>query len=318
MRRPRPLPRRLGDRFTTREAAAAGVGRSRRDAADLARPFHGVRSIEVPATFGQLVDCYRTVMRPGQLFVGITAMRLWGLPHPRRWTPAEPLHIAVAPDAAPPRGRGVRGRRLSGHRAERWRVARAAVVDPVAALLSSAGALAPGQVLAALDALLTRSDLYPGLMGPRPLTDRETLQRRLAEWGRFPGSARVRAALALARENVESPKESETRVLIVTAGLPEPVVQWDVVEDGRFVARVDLAYPELRIAIEYEGDGHRVDRTQWRTDIRRQRRLEDLGWIVIRLTQADLDAPAEFLARLRRAWSVRSAEKKPDAGYAGP
>lgn len=318
MRRPRPLPRRLGDRFTTLEAAAAGVGRSRRDAADLARPFHGVRSIEVPATFAQLVDCYRTVMRPGQMFVGITAMRLWGLPHPRRWTPGEPLHVAVAPDGAPPRGRGVRGRRLSGHRAQRWNIAGAAVVDPVAALLSSAGALSPWHVLVALDALLTRSDLYPAIVGPRPMADRETLQRRLAEWGRFPGSARVRAALELARENVESPKESETRVLIVTAGLPEPVVQWEVLEDGMFVARVDLAYPELHIAIEYEGDGHRVDRIQWRTDIRRQRRLEDLGWIIIRLTQADLDAPAEFLARLRRARSARFADKKQDAGSAAP
>ena len=74
------------------------------------------------------------------------------------------------------------------------------------------------------------------------------------------------------------------------------------------IARNDLAYPELRIAIEYEGDGHRTDRTQWRRDIRRQRELEDLGWIVIRLTEHDLhDGLASFLTRIRRAIATRTA-----------
>ena len=77
-----------------------------------------------------------------------------------------------------------------------------------------------------------------------------------------------------------------SRLMIVAAGIPEPVVQWEIRSDGRFIARVDLAYPELKIAIEYEGDGHRTERAQWRIDIRRQRDLEDEGWIVIRLTSS--------------------------------
>lgn len=269
-----------------------------------------MRSTSVPDTFLQRVDCYRSILRPGQLFVGPTAMRIWGLPYPRFWTAAEPLHVAVAPDAAPPRGAGVRGRRLSGRRAQRWVVAGAPVVDPIAALFTTASELSLEQTVVVVDALLTVADSYPALVGPRPLATREQLRRRLTEWGRFPGCGKVREALDRAREGVESPKETETRLMIVDAGLAEPEVQWTVLDAGRFVARVDLAYPDLKIAVEYEGDGHRTDRAQWRTDIRRQRELEDLGWIVIRLTESDLTSPGAFLARLRHALVARSASSK--------
>lgn len=92
--------------------------------------------------------------------------------------------------------------------------------------------------------------------------------------------------------------------MIVRAGLPEPVVQYEVREGGILLARVDLAYPDLRIAIEYEGDGHRTDKRQWRTDIRRQRDLEDRGWTVIRLTELDLRDTGAIIARIRRAVAV--------------
>ncbi|GAA4767543.1 hypothetical protein [Microbacterium gilvum] len=69
---------------------------------------------------------------------------------------------------------------------------------------------------------------------------------------------------------------------------------------GAFVARVDLALPELRMAIEYEGDHHR-DKAQWRKDLARRRRLEALGWTYVSVTQADLDDPRALLADLRAA-----------------
>src|SRR5690606_13954526 len=111
-----------------------------------------------------------------------------------------------------------------------------------------------------------------------------------------------------------TPSESPPLHGTSPAGFHEPVVQWEVWDGRHFVARVDLAYPELRSAIEYEGDGHRTDKEQWRKDIQRQRELEDRGWIVIRLTQADLDDDGgALIARLRRAIASRSA----GTGYAG-
>lgn len=137
-----------------------------------------------------------------------------------------------------------------------------------------------------------------------------TLSRRSTDGcgsgGASPG-VRARAALPAVRATVESPKETETRLLIVAACLPEPVVQHEIRRDGMVIARSDLAYPELRIAIEYEGDGHRTDRNQWRRDIQRQRELEDIGWIVIRVTQLDLDDGGRMLLdRIRRAIASRS------------
>ncbi|MFD5215412.1 endonuclease domain-containing protein [Microbacterium sp. NPDC058345] len=179
-------------------------------------------------------------------------------------------------------------------------------MDPVAALFTSALDVTIEEAVVMIDALLTSADDYPGLIPGRPVYTIEDIEAKLGHWRTFPGHRTIRAALPLAREGVESPKETETRRLIVRAGLPEPVVQHEVCDGARLVARADLAYPELKIAIEYEGDGHRTDKAQWRRDIRRQRDLEDRGWIVIRLTQHDLEEGAEaLLSRIRRAIASR-------------
>ena len=55
---------------------------------------------------------------------------------------------------------------------------------------------------------------------------------------------------------------------LVRQGLPTPKLQHVVRDvDGSFVARVDLAYPEHKIAIEYEGAQHRTDRRQFDKDM---------------------------------------------------
>ncbi|WP_235201303.1 endonuclease domain-containing protein [Microbacterium sp. CH12i] len=158
-----------------------------------------------------------------------------------------------------------------------------------------------------LDALVTTATNYPELMRRLPNT-RADIEQHLRRWGRFPGCGTIRTALPFVRERVESPKETETRLAIVDAGLPEPSVQHEVFEHGRLIARVDLAYPALKIAIEYEGDGHRTNKKQWRIDIQRQRDLEARGWIVIRLTERDLHAGAKSLvASIRSAIATQSA-----------
>jgi len=302
------LPRRLGSVFLLSDAVRAGVGTWRGSVPDLDRPFRAVRATAPPETFLDLVRCYRPRMREHHRLVGWTAMRLWGLPTFNRWTTSESIEVAVPRDAAPPKGPRVHGRRLDTERAQTWRVHGVDVVDPIAALFSVAGTLTTTQAVIVIDALLTRADNYPLLAPGRPLITREQIEDRLVAWRSFPGSATIRQALPLARVDVESPKETETRLLMRRAGLPEPVVQHEVRDGLRLIARPDLSYPELKIAIEYEGDGHRTDKDQWRRDIQRQRELEDLGWIVIRLTQRDLrEGQESLLARIRRAIAARTA-----------
>jgi very-short-patch-repair endonuclease len=76
---------------------------------------------------------------------------------------------------------------------------------------------------------------------------------------------------------------------------------------GGWIARPDPSYPALRIAIEYDGDHHRVDRRQWQSDISRRRLLEDAGWIVMVFTADDvLKFGHETVRRVRSALAVRT------------
>nr|WP_239520910.1 DUF559 domain-containing protein [Blastococcus saxobsidens] len=67
---------------------------------------------------------------------------------------------------------------------------------------------------------------------------------------------------------------------------------------GEFVARVDLAFPESRVAIEYDGAWH-AEPGQFRRDRRRLNRLVEAGWTVLHVTAADLRDPEALIARIR-------------------
>jgi very-short-patch-repair endonuclease len=156
-----------------------------------------------------------------------------------------------------------------------------------------------------LAAQLTRRELVAAgdflISGRSPLTTTSSLRGHLRERPGRRGSALARECLDLIRTGVDSPQESALRMVIVDAGLPEPEVNHVIRgPSGRFIARVDLAYPAERVAIEYEGDIHRTDRAQFRKDITRRERVEDHWMRVIRVTHDDLDGP-ELIDRIRRS-----------------
>ncbi|HEX2645929.1 MAG TPA: DUF559 domain-containing protein [Candidatus Dormibacteraeota bacterium] len=107
--------------------------------------------------------------------------------------------------------------------------------------------------------------------------------------------------------------ETRLRMLLITSGLPTPCVQVPLHdESGMFIARPDLYYPERRLAIEYDGANHR-DRIA--ADNRRQNRLLEAGYRVLRFTAADiLNTPAAGAAVVRRALFDWFAEL-PAAGF---
>lgn len=119
------------------------------------------------------------------------------------------------------------------------------------------------------------------------------------------GIPRARATLDLVDPGAESPRETWLRLLIVRGGLPRPQTQIPVYDEyGQLVARVDMGWEELKIAVEYDGDHHWTERRQMTRDIRRTEQLTELGWIVIRVT-AD-DTPATILRRIEVALARRS------------
>jgi very-short-patch-repair endonuclease len=127
---------------------------------------------------------------------------------------------------------------------------------------------------------------------------------------RRSGFRRFTRALMLADARSESPQESRLRVRLVLAGLPYPAVQY-VVRDkqGSFVARVDLAYEEYRIAVEYDGAVHVGSAEHMHRDRRRLNALMNLGWIVLHVTAPRLHSDIKgIVAEIRAAMRMRSQD----------
>jgi len=71
------------------------------------------------------------------------------------------------------------------------------------------------------------------------------------------------------------------------------------------VAVVDMGWEDVKIALEYEGEHHRISRAQFQRDIERYEALAELGWIAIRVTAAN--TKGGILQRLGSAWAKRRA-----------
>jgi hypothetical protein len=111
------------------------------------------------------------------------------------------------------------------------------------------------------------------------------------------GSAQARHVATLADGTAESPQETRLRLLFGRAGLPAPVPQFRIFDEEGFVARVDFAYPDLRIAIEYDGLGH-SERRAFLKDRRRLNRLVAAGWTVLHVTLEDMRRPEVLAVRV--------------------
>jgi very-short-patch-repair endonuclease len=88
--------------------------------------------------------------------------------------------------------------------------------------------------------------------------------------------------------------------LIVRSDLPAPVAQYRVMDQCRFVARVDFAWPAQKIALEYDGLWH-AEAGQFAKDRQRLNRLRAAGWQVVFVTAADLHSPELLIARIAEA-----------------
>jgi hypothetical protein len=187
--------------------------------------------------------------------------------------------------------KGPRGVRV--HRSQiRFTVVQEAADDvPITSALRTAwdvAALEPlGTAVAALDAMV-RADA----VALSELT--ATAMSGTGQWG----VTRFRRAVSLIDARAQSAPESKVRVALVLAGLT-PVPQYEVC-GGEHPIHADLAFPEARIAIEYEGAYH-FDGDQIVRDDARYARMRDLGWTVIRLAAADLRDLDAVVARVRAA-----------------
>ncbi|WP_058624214.1 endonuclease domain-containing protein [Microbacterium testaceum] len=293
MRRPRPLPVNLGAAFHVKDADELEVPRRRLIARDLNAPFHGVRASADAPQDSVLERCrtYLPRLRPGQFFSHATAARLWGMPLAFRHD--ETLHVSAVPPAREPRTKGVVGHRLALPLDEITTLDGLPVTAKVATWTHLAAVVSEADLVAIADWLLAH-DVPPSALSAA------------AGKHRHRGIIALRSAAHLARPGSESPRESHVRLILVRAGLPEPDLNWTLRDpSGAFVARLDMAYPDHRVAVEYDGRQH-ADAQQFRKDADRWRAIAARGWTLIRVVAHHLEYPerdvvAPVTAALRTA-----------------
>jgi hypothetical protein len=140
------------------------------------------------------------------------------------------------------------------------------------------------------------------------LIEKPELERALARAAGWPGIPAARHVVAFADGGSESVGESRSRVAIARAGLPAPVLQWEVRTADGAMRATDFAWPQRRTVGEFDGKvkygrllrpgeapGDAVFREKCREDA-----IRDQGLEVVRWTWADLADFAAVAERIRR------------------
>jgi hypothetical protein len=287
--------------FLYRDGLNAGIGRGTLQGRSYARPFSGIRSERELDDVASLAHAFLPRLPERAFYFGRTAAGLHGIPLPAWLADPLPLHIGVASGA-----RRVHGHKLIGHHVRlglgdltRLDALPVTTAERTWCDLGADGSLAISAMVAAGDRILWRRD---------PLGTRESLTAAVDRYEGRRGARLMRTALAHLTDRSDSAPESELRLAIVLAGLPAPSVNRAIRDEaGRLVATPDLSWPSLRVALEYEGDHHRVDRDQWHHDVERFGRLQEIGWVALRATSADYRNPDAVLRRLAAILRARES-----------
>lgn len=224
----------------------------------------------------------------------LTAARHWSLPLPF-WAEDTTRPIGSAVPAARSRQDrvDVRGRRLLLPPAHLTTHLGLAVTTPARTWVDCAEFLPLVDLIVLGDAILHRN--------LATLSDLDALVR----WahGRR-GVVSARRALRLVAMGAASPGESRARATLVLGGIAQPLCNVDIIEDGDWLARADMAWLVEKVIVEYDGRVHENE-GQRRKDALRRNLLQDRGWLIIVFTAADLRHPERMVALVRSALQSR-------------
>ena len=294
MRPPRPVPPELSAAPFDRATALRHVTRHMLAGPAFQRLTRGGYWLAgQPVDHGRLIQAMRAVLPPDAVLRGVSAAWALGVP----WAgPDDPVEVVRRHEQ---RVRSRPGLQVSGDRllpGETTDSRFGPTTGHARTAYDLARRLALPRGVAAIDAVLR--------VGSVPVDD------LLAVIANHPGARGVRRAgqaAALADPRSESPRESMLRVALIEAGLPAPVPQFEVWSGGRLVARLDLAWPEYQVGMEYDGAHHREYRQHSR-DLSRHNELRALGWVVFQVDGPQLQRFDPVLDRLRTALAGRSVE----------
>lgn len=134
------------------------------------------------------------------------------------------------------------------------------------------------------------------------------MRTRYAAMEHDPFTLKTDLVLRLADPRPESVGEVRTVFLLYRGGVPAPIPQYEIYDDrGVLLARLDFAWPELGVWLEFDGrekyvkhrrDGETVVDAVLREKQRESMIAELTGWRCIRITWADLERPGATVARI--------------------
>jgi hypothetical protein len=324
------LPAHLQERpFAVAAALQAGVAPAtlRRKALEaLEAPFYGVRRpAHLPVTLRRQCEAAKQALPPSAVFSHGTAVRLLDLPLPHGMPDLpQALDVTVPRAVTRPRAQGIHGHRSDLRAEETVDLDGLAVTSPTRTWCDLAARWSLDQLVMLGDAVLAgkRDDGPAGLRlrsdrpAPRPayrgvpVPSPDDLRATAVEWGARRGGRTLRQAGELVRAGVDSPPETDLRLLVKRAGLPEPVVNRDVVDDdGIWIHRPDLSWPRWRVGVDYDGSHHFTrGEAQLRRDSSRREDLRSIGWLLSVVTATDLyGRPLIVLRRIQQALLDRGA-----------
>lgn len=299
-------------------AHTAGVTRGRLRAADLDSPFYGVRRIRAAAAesddapfardraqqdaVAALARAYAHIMPSDAFFAGRTGLALRALPIVH----GDDLDVGVYAPGRAVRRRGIRGRVIDRALVHVEKISGLRVATAASCWAMLASELTVRDLIVIGDAIVHVPRDRTGTRRPERALASPAQLARAADAGPRRGSRRLREALAAVRVESASPLETEFRLDIAAAGLPEPHLDQEIFDaGGRRLGISEFAYPECRTVVEIEGDHHRRDRAQWARDLQKYADYADAGWEVVRLSARDVRGRTG-VERLARALTRRA------------
>lgn len=305
-----PAPERmllLGEPFTTAEARAVGLSRKvlRRmvDRGALREPLRGV-FVDSARTDSVLlrVRAAAKVIPPGSVICDRTALWVHGaaIVGPDGRYEAPPIDVFRLAGGARVRRPQCQGGTRTLEPDDVMELDGVLVTTPLRTALDLGRLSGRDDAFAALDALMRVGGLAVG-----------DLSAQLPRFRGARGVRQLRQLVPWANPGAESPAESITRLRLYDEGLPAPTVQYEVRNTlGMVVYRLDLAYPELKLAVEYDGQEHHTSSADRAHDQRRRDYLRRLGWTIVVLTTEDVygrDPQAAAIVRRERDRLLKAA-----------
>lgn len=303
----KPLPAELAARsFTISEGRLGGISPWRAKAKDIHVPSRGIRlPIGRQQSLLERVRPYTELGTPDTVSyysaAALHALKLPGSLAQGSPTPMAGLLHLTRPGSAAPRRKGVIGHRAMLEPADIVMLQGVPVTSIPRTLLDLAGtgALTLEDLVVIADDLVCEHVRYQ-----HPRTARMTLEELL----RYAGSRKpvsglrlLRKSLGLVRVGVDSPPETRLRLLFGRSALPVFEPNHVLLDEQGAPLWIDLACPEFRLAVEYDG-GHHLTPEQQLADALRNERTVGAGWRQLVINKLDVgNGESWVLTRVRQA-----------------